>query len=176
MIEAPELPLWAAILTAFLVVAGAAFTLIGAVGLARLRVFYQRVHAPTLGATLGATLILLASIFFSGLFFGLDRVTWPARAISYALPSTYSIRALQDEMLRGVVQHPNDIWILAGAALVLFVLAVVLFRREFSPASGSRLSKAALPEASAAPSAEPKPGEDRPRGVKTESKPQSSHR
>ena len=48
MIEAPELPLWAAILTAFLVVAGAAFTLIGAVGLARLRVFYQRVHAPTL--------------------------------------------------------------------------------------------------------------------------------
>lgn len=62
MIEAPELPLWAAILTALLVVAGAAFTLIGAVGLARLRVFYQRVHAPTLGATLGATLILLGSM------------------------------------------------------------------------------------------------------------------
>jgi len=62
MIEAPELPLWAAILTALLVVPGAAFTLIGAVGLARLRVFYQRVHAPTLGATLGATLILLGSM------------------------------------------------------------------------------------------------------------------
>ncbi|MGH6951069.1 MAG: monovalent cation/H(+) antiporter subunit G [Vitreimonas sp.] len=62
MIEAPELPLWAAILTALLVVAGAAFTLIGAVGLTRLNVFYQRVHAPTLGATLGATLILLGSM------------------------------------------------------------------------------------------------------------------
>jgi multicomponent K+:H+ antiporter subunit G len=62
MMDAPELPLWAALLTALLVVAGAAFTLIGAIGLTRLSFFYDRVHAPTLGATLGAALILAASM------------------------------------------------------------------------------------------------------------------
>jgi multicomponent K+:H+ antiporter subunit G len=62
MIQAPELPLWAAVLTAILVVTGAAFTLIGAIGLARLKSFYDRVHAPTLGATAGAALILAASM------------------------------------------------------------------------------------------------------------------
>ena len=58
-------------------------------------------------------------------------MTWPVRAISYALPSTYAIRAMQDEMLRGIVQHPEDVWILAGAAAGLFAIAVLLFRREF---------------------------------------------
>jgi len=61
MMQAPELPLWAAIVTGALVFAGAGFTLIGAVGLARLQLFYDRVHAPTLGATLGALLILAGS-------------------------------------------------------------------------------------------------------------------
>jgi multicomponent K+:H+ antiporter subunit G len=62
MIQAPDLPLWAAIAVAALVLAGAAFTLIGAIGLVRLRFFYDRVHAPTLGATLGSALILLGSM------------------------------------------------------------------------------------------------------------------
>lgn len=62
MSEVPYLPLWAAILVAALVVAGATFALIGAIGLTRLKLFYDRVHAPTLGATLGAGLILLASM------------------------------------------------------------------------------------------------------------------
>lgn len=62
MMQAPDLPLWAAVLTSLCVLAGAAFTLIGAVGLVRLKVFYDRVHAPTLGATLGAALILAGSM------------------------------------------------------------------------------------------------------------------
>ena len=62
MIEAPELPLWAAVLTSLCIFSGAALTLIGTIGLARLKSFYQRVHAPTLGATLGAGLILLGSM------------------------------------------------------------------------------------------------------------------
>ncbi len=57
-----DLPEWAAWVIALLVVGGAAITLTGAVGLARLRSFYDRVHAPTLGATLGTGCILLASI------------------------------------------------------------------------------------------------------------------
>lgn len=66
MSEATELPAWAAILTAMLVLAGAAVTLVGSVGLLRFRRFYERVHAPTLGATFGTGCILVASmIYFS---------------------------------------------------------------------------------------------------------------
>ncbi len=61
-----ELPDWAAILTSVLVLTGAGLTLIGTVGLLRLKTFYARVHAPTLGTTLGVGCILLASmIYFS---------------------------------------------------------------------------------------------------------------
>jgi multicomponent K+:H+ antiporter subunit G len=57
-----------AILTAVLLVGGAAITLIGMLGLLRLQRFYERVHAPTLGTTLGTACIALASmIYFSAL-------------------------------------------------------------------------------------------------------------
>lgn len=57
-----------AILTGTFLIAGAAITLIGALGLLRLRTFYERVHAPTLGTTLGTTCVALASIiYFSAL-------------------------------------------------------------------------------------------------------------
>lgn len=59
---------WVAILTSVLVVLGAAVTLIGAIGTLRLRTFFDRMHAPGLGAGLGLMLILLASmLFFSAL-------------------------------------------------------------------------------------------------------------
>jgi multicomponent K+:H+ antiporter subunit G len=58
----------ATILTAVLLVGGAAITLIGSIGLLRLGTFYERVHAPTLGTTLGTVCIALASmIYFSAL-------------------------------------------------------------------------------------------------------------
>lgn len=60
--EAADLPPWAALLTGLLVLAGAAFTLIGSLGLLRLGSFYERVHAPTLGSTLGTVCILAASM------------------------------------------------------------------------------------------------------------------
>jgi multicomponent K+:H+ antiporter subunit G len=62
MIQAPNLPMWAAILVALFVLSGAAFTLIGSLGLLRFKSFYDRVHPPTLGSTLGAVLIILGSI------------------------------------------------------------------------------------------------------------------
>lgn len=62
MIEAPDLPLWAAILTAVFVLTGAALTLVGTAGLLRLRTFYERMHASTLGSTVGMGLIVLASM------------------------------------------------------------------------------------------------------------------
>lgn len=64
MSAAAELPLWAAIIVSVGLLAGALLVLTGAVGLVRLGSFYQRVHAPTLGATLGMFLILVSSIIY----------------------------------------------------------------------------------------------------------------
>ena len=58
---------WAAILVAVLVLSGALLAFIGSLGLLRFENFYQRVHAPTLGATLGTFLVLAASIVCSSL-------------------------------------------------------------------------------------------------------------
>lgn len=57
-----ELPGWAALLVALLVLFGAGLTLIGSLGLLRLPDFFQRVHAPTLGTTLGTGSIVIASM------------------------------------------------------------------------------------------------------------------
>ena len=64
MTQAADLPLWAALPVAILMVAGSALGLIGSLGLIRLRSFYDRIHAPTLGTTLGIGFILLASMLF----------------------------------------------------------------------------------------------------------------
>jgi multicomponent K+:H+ antiporter subunit G len=58
------LPLWAEILTAVFAVLGAAFAAVGSFGLVRLPTFFRRVHAPTLGATLGVWCITLATIIY----------------------------------------------------------------------------------------------------------------
>ena len=66
MIDAATLPEWAALLVGGLLLLGAGITLAGTIGLVRLRTFYQRVHAPTLGSSLGAVFVLLASsLYFS---------------------------------------------------------------------------------------------------------------
>lgn len=62
MTQAPDLPAWAALVVGLLVVAGALIALIGSIGLLRMKSFYERVHPPTLGSSLGVALIALASI------------------------------------------------------------------------------------------------------------------
>ncbi len=64
MNAAAELPPWAAVVTAALLFLGAAIALIGSRGLVRRKSFYDRVHAPTLGTTLGTCCIALASIVY----------------------------------------------------------------------------------------------------------------
>jgi multicomponent K+:H+ antiporter subunit G len=62
-------PLWLDALTAALVVVGALAALIGSFGLLRLPHFFQRVHAPTLGATVGIwslTLAMVAQLSYVG--------------------------------------------------------------------------------------------------------------
>ncbi len=55
------LPPWVDIVTAALVATGAVAALVGSFGLVRLRSFFRRVHAPTLGSTLGVWSITLAT-------------------------------------------------------------------------------------------------------------------
>ena len=62
MTHAATLPPLLAVLIALLVVLGAALALIGSVGLLRLKTFYERIHPPTMGTTLGLGLTLIASM------------------------------------------------------------------------------------------------------------------
>jgi multicomponent K+:H+ antiporter subunit G len=55
-------------LAAVLIVAGALLAFTGSLGLLRLKTFYERIHPPTMGATLGTGLILVGSmLYFSAL-------------------------------------------------------------------------------------------------------------
>ena len=58
------LPPLAAGVTAVLAVAGALLALAGSIGLLRMKTFYDRVHPPTMGTTLGLGLVLVGSMVF----------------------------------------------------------------------------------------------------------------
>ena len=55
------------LVAALLILAGATFAFLGSVGLLRLATFFERMHAPTMGTTLGAALLLLGSCLHFGL-------------------------------------------------------------------------------------------------------------
>ena len=62
MTHLADLPVWAAIPVALFLLLGASLALIGSIGFVRLRSFYERVHAPTLGTSMGIGFVLLASM------------------------------------------------------------------------------------------------------------------
>ncbi len=64
MNEASEFHAVVVVLTAIFLVGGATITLIGSLGLLRLRTFYERIHATTLGTTLGTACIAIASMIY----------------------------------------------------------------------------------------------------------------
>jgi multicomponent K+:H+ antiporter subunit G len=59
------LPAWAAIPAALLLILGGLCTAIGSLGLARLGTFFQRMHGPSMGTTLGTGCVLIASVLVS---------------------------------------------------------------------------------------------------------------
>lgn len=63
--SAVDVPLWAALPAAALLICGGLLTLVGSLGLLRLDSFFARIHAPTMGGTLGAGCVLLASMLVS---------------------------------------------------------------------------------------------------------------
>jgi len=76
-----NVPLWLELLVSLLLVAGALMALIGSLGLFRLKDFYARIHAPTLGTTLGCACLVAATI----LYFSLADGRLAARAILISL-------------------------------------------------------------------------------------------
>ena len=77
-----------------------------------------------------AMIALLVSIFFSGFFISIDRLIEPVRVLSYLLPATYGIAALQDIAFLGA---PPRLELVGGAALlaaVMLVLAWTLMRKR----------------------------------------------
>lgn len=65
--NAPAMSLWSELLLSALVLLGSLLALTGSFGLLVLRNFFQRIHAPTLVATLGMWCITLATILFFSL-------------------------------------------------------------------------------------------------------------
>lgn len=59
------LPLWVAIPAALLLIIAGLVTLTGSLGLLRLPTFNTRIHAPTMGNTLGIFCVLIASILIA---------------------------------------------------------------------------------------------------------------
>lgn len=59
------LPAWAALPAAVMLILGGLCTVIGSLGLVRLRAFVQRMHGPSMGTTLGTGCVLMASILVS---------------------------------------------------------------------------------------------------------------
>jgi len=51
-------------LAAVLVLAGALLAFLGSLGLLRMKTFFERVHPPTMGTTLGTALVLAGSMLY----------------------------------------------------------------------------------------------------------------
>jgi len=111
-------PFWIDALTAALVVIGALAALIGSFGLLRFRSFFQRVHTPTLGATVGTwafTTATMSQVFFTAkqpyvhvlLIALLIALTAPVTTVFLMRAALYRARARRDAavpILR--VRHP----------------------------------------------------------------------
>ena len=121
MTGALSLPEWLQLAIGLGVLAGALVAFLGTIGLVRWATFYQRIHAPTLGTSLGAALILLASSIYSS--FALGRpvlhgvlilvfilVTTPLTLVLLARAALYRDRAEgnPDVPLSVLPQSPED--------------------------------------------------------------------
>ena len=65
MTHITDLPFWIAIPAAAFLVLSGVIALTGTLGLIRLPTFYTRIHAPTMGNTLGVFCIVVASMLLS---------------------------------------------------------------------------------------------------------------
>lgn len=81
-----------------------------------------------------ALLILLASVFFSGLVLPIEEFIAPVRNAAYALPVTHGIRLAQNVMLRGEGAALWEVATLGAIAGVALLASWLLLRRSMSRA------------------------------------------
>jgi multicomponent K+:H+ antiporter subunit G len=92
-----DLPLWAEIVVALLVLAGAGLALLGSSGLLRLPTFFERVHVPAIIATLGCWCVMWGTVLFFSLQQG-ELAVFPILiavfiAITVPIPTIFLMRA-----------------------------------------------------------------------------------
>jgi multicomponent K+:H+ antiporter subunit G len=92
-----DLPLWAEIIVAVLVLAGAGLTLLGSIGLLRLPTFFERVHVPAIIATLGCWCVMWGTVLFFSIQQG-ELAVFPILiavfiAITVPIPTIFLMRA-----------------------------------------------------------------------------------
>lgn len=104
-----------------------AMTLVASIGIGFL---VAAVSATDSQAVQVSMLVLLTTIFFSGLFMPLSRIAFPMRWISYLLPATHGFLGLQDLMLLQQPTHPSLFVALLLIALITFVGARLLLPRR----------------------------------------------
>ncbi|WP_273886844.1 ABC transporter permease [Rubrobacter naiadicus] len=75
-------------------------------------------------------LVLIGSVFFAGFLFPFHMISGPARAVSYVLPSTYGIDAMQSALLDGRWFSVRDLAALVALTLIPLALALSLLRRR----------------------------------------------
>jgi ABC-2 type transport system permease protein len=75
-----------------------------------------------------ALLVLLASVFFSGLVISIEQFLPAVRVLAYALPVTHGVRLMQDLMLRGSTHAVWEVGALGAIAVVSLLGAWLLLR------------------------------------------------
>ncbi len=75
-----------------------------------------------------AMLVLLASMFFSGVVLPIDEFRVPVRFLSYALPVTYGIQFFQEVMLRGTRGDAFALVDLVALGMALYVVDAIGLR------------------------------------------------
>ncbi|HJU52715.1 MAG TPA: ABC transporter permease [Acidimicrobiia bacterium] len=96
-----------------------------------------------------AMITLLVSIFFCGFFISIDRLLPSVRPVSFLLPATYGIRALQEVSFWGRAPSLELIGGAVALAVVLALLALAFMRRSVRAARPSRREARALERATA---------------------------
>ncbi|MFA9431025.1 ABC transporter permease [Egicoccus sp. AB-alg2] len=104
-----------------------AMTLVASIGIGFLVAAVSRTDSQAVQFSM---LLLLATIFFCGMFMPLDRIMFPMRWLSYALPATHGFLGLQDLMLLLQPTHPSLFVALAIITVVTFVAARLLLPRR----------------------------------------------
>jgi multicomponent K+:H+ antiporter subunit G len=102
--NAMDIPRWVEALAALLLMGGGLCTVLGSLGLLRLRSFFARMHGPSMGSTLGLGSVLLASMLLSSTVTG--KAVVHEILITVFMVTTAPITAML--LMSAAVRRPKD--------------------------------------------------------------------